>query len=127
MQAVTTDLQGFVKRKKSEISLSYQENTNEKLKAIGENVDVWIRDKKREVYEAFQKPATESGIRDFLQTKLKMCIRDRGSHNIKAKFAGKDQICSLLVQYGKRGGAISLQRYNGDKLKICLLYTSRCV
>lgn len=56
---------GLCHEKKSEISLSYQENTNEKLKAIGENVDVWIRDKKREVYEAFQKPATESGIRDF--------------------------------------------------------------
>ena len=83
IQAVTTDLQGFVMRKKSEISLSYHENTNEKVKAIGENVAVWIRDKKREVYEAFQKPATESGIRDFLQTKLNPLLEEKKSEILK--------------------------------------------
>lgn len=83
MEAVTTDLQSFVMRKKSEISLSYQENTNEKLKAIGEKVGVWIRDRKGEVYEEFQKPTTESDIRAFLQTKLNPLLEEKKSEILK--------------------------------------------
>ena len=77
MQAITTDLQSFVTRKKSEIRLAYQEDANVKAQEFSKKLDGWIGYRKRKVYEAFEEPTTESDIRAFLQTKLNPLLEEK--------------------------------------------------
>ena len=77
MQAITTDLQSFVTRKKSEIRLAYQEDANVKAQEFSKKLDGWIGYRKRKVYEAFEEPTTESDIRVFLQTKLNPLLEEK--------------------------------------------------
>ncbi len=83
MQAITTDLQSFVTRKKSEIRLAYQEDANVKAQEFSKKLDGWIGYRKRKVYEAFEEPTTESDIRAFLQTKLNPLLEEKKSEILK--------------------------------------------
>lgn len=83
MQAITTDLQSFITRKKSEISLAYQENANLEAQEFSKKLDGWIGYRKRKVYEAFEEPTTESDIRTFLQTKLNPLLEEKKSEILK--------------------------------------------
>ena len=83
MQAITTDLQGFVTRKKSELRLAYQEDADIKAQEFSKKLDGWIGYRKRKVYKAFEEPTTESDIRDFLQTKLNPLLEEKKSEILK--------------------------------------------
>ena len=83
MQAITTDLQSFITRKKSEISLAYQEDANLEAQEFSKKLDGWIGYRKRKVYEAFEEPTTESDIRIFLQTKLNPLLEEKKSEILK--------------------------------------------
>ena len=83
IQAITTDLQGFVTRKKSELRLAYQEDADIKAQEFSKKLDGWIGYRKRKVYKAFEEPTTESDIRDFLQTKLNPLLEEKKSEILK--------------------------------------------
>ena len=96
MQAITTDLQSFVTRKKSEISLTYQEDANVKAQEFSKKLDGWIGYRKRTVYEAFEEPTTESDIRAFLQTKLNPLLEEKKSEILKNAGMSEDNSSNYL-------------------------------
>ena len=109
MQAVTTDLQSFVHRKKSEINLLYQDNVNTKSKDLSDKLNRWIRYRKEKIYEEFRKPKTEGEIRTFLQTKLKPLLEEKKKEilqnagmmgNSPTKFSR--EICDMGEAYCRR-------------------------
>ena len=77
VQAVTTDLESFVYRKKGEIGRLYREAANEKAEEFSGKVDDSIRYRKEDVYTEFFKFQTESDIREFLRAKLKPLLEEK--------------------------------------------------
>ena len=77
VQAVTTDLQGFVLGQKTEINHLFQEDAPVKMGEFRDALNGWVSKEKAQVYEEFYKPKTESEIRVFLNGKLKQLLEEK--------------------------------------------------